>query len=48
MASIEVKQNSCWAHAGSGVNLTSDTDKPRPPAHDITAPPAVVGGRNVS
>ena len=28
----------------SGVNLTSDTDKPRPSAHDI----AVVGGRKVN
>ena len=33
---------------GSGVNLTSDTDKPRPPAHNIAAPPAAVGGRNVN
>ena len=28
---------------GSGVNLTSDTDKPRPPANDIAVPPAVAG-----
>ena len=25
MASIELKQNSCWAPVGSGVNVSSDT-----------------------
>ena len=33
---------------GSGVKLTSDTDKPRPPTHAIVAPPAVVGGENLN
>ena len=33
---------------GSGVKLTSDTNKPRPPTHEIVAAPAVVGGRNVN